>query len=392
MQSGEKVGAGSKLPPQQSEQLGARGSLRQSFSSLIDSMRFAYGKDGLEKQVQELQNRTARGGAELDLLNQKLLDTIVSAGSDVDPQNLLDLASQIGGFAKMAIEQTKEKMVKKASADLSDEQARFSSEETKLRKSLEAFLVSSPFQVMDKVVNVKLVDGAYEARASYTCAENVRYEYSYDTKASKVLGKEFRLSTFEKDFKVAVSLGKNWLRRDQVPDLERVDQYVLASAEASESHLIAIFRHQEKNSNLKIVCSKVDSHSSLSVEYSDDQKTVDITGTPSLNKFLDAEPVESTMERLWLAIIELDPFRAQLTKLVSDGRDVLERLEAFDFLAKSWRVISSRILEELKKSGGKGSPEDDEGGLSENYVREKISSLGDNSATLLQDLKLAPTP
>ncbi len=158
--------------------------------------------------------------------------------------------------------------------------------------------------VLDKVLSVKLIDGAYEARGAYRCADDIQYQFSYDTKKSRVFSKEFRLSTFEKDFRVPISLGKTWLRRDQVPDYERIDQYALISAESSETNLIVIFKHLEKESRLRVVYSKHDSHSSLSIAYTDSQRTVDITSTPSLNRFLDSGPLEKTMERLWLSIIE----------------------------------------------------------------------------------------
>ena len=232
--------------------------------------------------------------------------------------------------------------------------------------------------ILDKVLSVRLLEGAYEAKGAYRCADDVQYEFSYDTKKSRVFSKEFRLSSFEKDFRVPISLGKTWLRRDQVPDYERIDQYALVSAESSETNLIVIFKHLEKESRLRVVFSKHDSHSTLSIVYSDGQKTVDITATPSLNRFLDSEPLEKTMERLWLAIIDLENYKSGVTKLVSEEVNVLdEKLDCFEFFASAWKVIAPRMIQEMKAAGDSQSSSDDR--LTVPYALERIGLLGENA-------------
>ena len=210
-------------------------------------------------------------------------------------------------------------------------------------------------------------------------------EFSYDTKKSRVFSKEFRLSTFERDFRVPISIGKTWLRRDQVPDYERIDQYALVSAESSDSNLIVIFKHLEKDSSLRVVYSKHDSHASLSIVYSDSQRKVDITSTPSLNRFLDSEPLERTMERLWLSIIDLENYKVGLTKLISDDVNLLDKLDCFEFFAKSWRLIAPKVIQEMKSSVD--SPANDEK-LTVSFALERVGLLGENADPILEILEL----
>jgi hypothetical protein len=179
-------------------------------------------------------------------------------------------------------------------------------------------------------------------------------------------------------------VGKTWLRRDQVPDYERIDQYALVSAESSETNLIVLFKHAEKDSQLKVVYSKHDSHSSLSIVYSDGQRSVDITSTPSLNRFLDSEPLERTMERVWLSIIDLENYKVGLTKLVSDEVSTLERLDCFEFFAKSWKIIAPRVIQEMKSSKDDAS----EDRLNVPFVLERVGMLGENADSILEILEL----
>jgi hypothetical protein len=386
MQSDGKLVSPAATAPQasQTEETTSR-AIKQSFTSLTDAMRFAYHKEQLQDKISEMDEKSKKGLSDLEEINAKIESLVKSLNGEIPQESLDELATQISGFSHLAIEQTKAKVQQKDDAQLSDLRSQLDTEVTKTRQSIVAFIASSPFMILDKVISVKLIDGAYDARGVYRCTEGIQYEFSYDTKNSRVFSKEFRLSTFEKDFRVPISLGKTWLRRDQVPDYERVDQYALISAESSESSLIVVFKHLEKESRLRVVYSKHDSHSSLSIVYADSQKSVDITGTPSLNRFLATQPFEKTMERIWLAIIDLENYKSGLTKLVSDEVNVLDdKLDCFEFFAKSWRIIAPRMIQEMKSAGD--SPTDDR--LTVQFALERIGLLGENADPVLEILDL----
>jgi hypothetical protein len=387
MQSDGKLIVSPAAQQQQQQDLQNSRILKQSFTSLLDAMRFAYQKEQLENKVSEIEAKSKKGLADLDDLNGKI-ETLIKGLSDEVPRESLDeLSGQISGFSHLAIEQAKAKVEQKNGSQLGELHSQLDSEITKTRQSIEAFIATSPFMILDKVLTVKLVDGAYEAKGAYRCSDDIQYEFSYDTKKSRVFSKEFRLSTFEKDFRVPISLGKTWLRRDQVPDYERIDQYALLSAESSETSLIVVFKHLEKESRLKVVYSKHDSHSSLSVMYADSQKTVDITSTPSLYRFLDTEPLEKTMERLWLAVLDLENFKSGVTKLVSEEVNVLgDKLDCFEFFAKSWRIIAPRIIQEMKNAGETQNSTDER--LTVPFAMERIGLLGENAEPILEILDL----
>ncbi|MGI0092059.1 MAG: hypothetical protein ACREBS_10145 [Nitrososphaerales archaeon] len=329
----------------------------------------------------------------LDGLNERIAELIRSLSTRLDQECVKDLGNQISSFSLLAIEQTKNTLNGKIKAELDTQQSDLDAERTKMFMSLEAFIATSPFPIRDKISKVKLIDGAYEARGTYGCAQNIQYEVTYDTKKSRILSRELRLSTFEKDIKIPISLGKTWLRKEQVPEYERVDQYFLESAEAAESSLIAIFKHAEKDAKLKLVYSRIDHHSSLTVEYADAQKSIEITATPGLNKFLESTLLERAMERLWLAIVELENNNMSgLSKLQSDGQDVLEKLDSFSFFAKSWKLVAPKVAMEIKamadaREGNSNSTSPEER-LSEAFVREKLASLGKDGTTLLETLGL----
>ncbi len=360
--------------------------LKRTFSSLVDAMKSAQRKEQLEEKILEIQETSRRSLASLEGLNKRITELIRSLAPSVEQQLVTELENQIVSFSMLAVDQTKAKLNEKIKAELDMQQSDLSSERTKTFKSIEAFIATKPFPIRDKTTKVRFVDGAYEARGSYNCTEEIQYEVTFDTKKSRLLGRELKLSMFDRDIKVPVSLGKSWLRKEQVPDYERIDQYFLESAESAENSLILIFRHTEKDAKLKMIYSKINHHSSLSVEYADTQKSVEITSTPGLNKFLDSEPLERAMERIWLSINEVENEMSGLAKLSSDGKDVLEKLDCFPFFAKSWKMLSPKIAAEIKSN--REGPNSEEK-LSEAYVRDKLAPLGKEAAIMIETLGIA---
>lgn len=360
--------------------------LKRTFVCIVDAMKSANKKDELEAKILEVQSASKRSFSSLEDLNKRMAEMIRSLAPTVDQELVKELERQVASFSVLAIEQTKHKLSEKIQNDLKNLQSDLSSERTKTFKNLEAFIATRPFPIQDHITKVKFVEGTYEARGSYTCTDNIQYEISYDTKKSRLLTSELKVSSFEKDIKIPVLLGKSWLRKDPVPDYERLDQYSLESAESSDNNLIVIFKNEEKDAKIRLVYSRINHHQSLSVEYADSAKTVDITSNPGLNKFLGSEPLERAMERLWLTVSELENNMSGLTKLVSDGADILEKLDCLQFFAKSWKMLSPKFASELKAYRG-GLNADEK--LSEAFVRERLAPLGNESVVMLESLGLS---
>ena len=174
------------------------------------------------------------------------------------------------------------------------------SEKTKTYKSIESFLSTSPIPVLEAVIRQKFSDGVYSARCNYRCANDIRYEFSLDTKKSSIFAQEFKISSLGYEVKLPISLGKSWLKKRPIPEYERLDQYVLSESEATEGHLIANFAHPERESQVRVVYSKQKGPSSplLEINYKDREKNVHIIHEPGLNRFLKTESALKAMDRM----------------------------------------------------------------------------------------------
>jgi hypothetical protein len=369
-------------------------SVRQSFSSLVDAMRCLRRSRELDNDIEEARTLAKSKMASLDARIVEISRSIDGLKESLGEARAQELSKKILGFSTTAFDQMKEKINEETEKQVQQLIADSKSEKTKTIRNLEAFLATSPFSFLDRSVEVEKKEAAYGATASYRCPADIEYQFSLDTKASPFFRGQFRITQLDRSLRVPIGLGKSWLRKDPVPDFEDLDSYVVQKSNATDTSLIAEFVDLEKNSDLKGVYTRQGTHTSLTLHYSNGNKSVDISADPSLNAQLDSEAFVRVMEKLWLATNDLEGRKISLTRLYCDGKDVLEGLECDDFIKKSWLVIAPRIKDALKANSSVeskmkllGEPFD------ERIVREKLRSLGDDGQEIAASLELAaPAP
>ena len=94
-----------------------------------------------------------------------------------------------------------------------------------------------------------------------------------------------------------VGLGKS-VKKDPVPDFHNLEQYVLKSAEATETSLVVDCAAEDDEEQIKLVYTRHGSRVSLSLTFSQGGKSVDVTSEPSLNAHLDSDKFIRLMERI----------------------------------------------------------------------------------------------
>jgi len=348
-----------------------------------------------EDKIREVEETNKRRMIALEKLQEEITRVLLALQDSLGKELAGNLEKQVSSLSLVAIDLTRKKIEEGYSTELKDNQLALESEMTKTFKSVEAFLATLPFALLDKSIDLKLLNGAYAANVRYNCANNIQFEFSIDCKRSTLLNKEFTLSSVEGKIRVPISLGKSWLKKAPVPDYEGLDHYVLSAAEVTEPHLAATYVYPEKSSKISMISSKRDSHASLTVEYLAPDTRINITSDPALNKFLDSEQIGKSSEVLWRAILELEDYKTHLVKLVSDGKGVVEerKLDVKQFLAKAWGIIGPEVEAALRAGGSVGEGDVDSSGreevLDRTFVRQKITSLGESGNALLVSLRLS---
>jgi hypothetical protein len=308
------------------------------FTDLVDAVRYS---QNWELSIKEQTETKARAGRHLKELEE--LASRISAAFDglhLDAEDSESLSRKINEFAALAIQQAKDRVKAKLKAALDDSSSESRSEESKAKKSLESYLAATPFSVIDEEVSLELHDGSYSVTAKYKCAGEIEFEFLLNTASSPLFRSELMFSSVQKGIKLPVRLGKTWLRKELVPDFERLDVYGLSKARASKNHLTATFVNHETNSVVNLVFSRSGNESFVTIEYSDDKGKVDVTGEAALSKHLDLPLMKRATDRLADTIVGLGKDKLQLSKLENGGVDVLATLDCLGFIQRAVAVLA----------------------------------------------------
>lgn len=327
------------------------------FTELVNAVRYSENwaesvekekaaRQNAEKQFHELDELVARISASFD-------------GSELDKEYLASLLKTVPEFVSAASKQVREKLEIKLKEILEKFSAESNSEKLKAVKSLESYLSVTPLPVLDEEVSLELTDGSYAAYARYSCPEEIEYEFLLNTASSSLLRSQFSLAHFKKGAKMPVRLAKTWIKKQPVPDYEKLADYYLSKALASRNHITAKFMNDETEATIGIVYSRSNNESFITVEYSDAHGKVDVTGEPALNNHLDIAFLKESMGKLLHEVSGLDSDKLKLTKLEYSGIDVLGTMDCYGFMQRVAKVMvqSPEIMAAIRKLDGASAAE-----------------------------------
>jgi hypothetical protein len=345
------------------------------FTEMADAVRYSQNWGRSTKEQDEAKAGASAQLGELDELASRISKACADLQPDVEDST--GLSRKINEFAALAIQQTKDRVKAKLKATLEDLAAESRSEESKAKRSLESYLAVAPLPVIDEEISLELADSSYSAKAEYRCPGEIEYEFLLNTAGSQHFRGEFTFAGVRKGVKLPVRLGKTWLRKEPVPDFEKLDDYTLSKARASKNHLEAAFVNHETVSTVDLVFSRSGSDSFVTIEYSDDKGRVDVTGEAALSKHLDLGLMKGAAGRLLDAIMDLRKDKLQLNKLESAGEDVLTTLDCAGFMRKAVLVLlqSKESMEAMSKVNPK-------------LAIEKLKLLGPDGTKIIETLGL----
>jgi len=345
------------------------------FTKLVDAVRYS---QNWERTINEQAEARAKAVKQLEELEE--LPARISAafgGLHLAPEDSERLSKKINEFAALAIQQARERAQANLKEALERSASESRSEESKAKKSLESFLASTPLPVIDEEVSLELTDSSYTATAEYRCAGEIEYEFLLNTARSSLFRSGLMFSGLQKGVRLPVRLGKTWLRKEPVPDFEKLDDYALSKGRASKNHLTASFINHQTNAAVGLIFSRSGNESFVTVEYADDNGKVDVTGEAALNKHLDLPSIKRASGQLADAIVALNREKLQLGKLESGGKDVLATLDCLGFMQ---RAVTAMATSKESMNAIKG--------VDPKMAMERLELLGPSGSKMMETLGL----
>jgi hypothetical protein len=357
-------------------------STKSFFTDLVDAVTYS------QAWMQSTEEQTAyRERAEKQLGELEELSSRIAAnfeGLQIDREYSEPLSKVINEFADAAIRQQTEKLNSKLREWIKESSAASDAERLKAVRGLESYLATTPLPVMDEEVVLELSNSSYTTSVEYKCSGKIEYVFQLNTANSPLFRSEFTPSAVHKGIKLPVRLGKAWLRKEAVPDFEKLDAYVLSTARASKNHLVAKFANPDTGSSVGIVFSRSGKDSFVTAEYTDGKGKVDVTGEPALSKHLDLDSLKAAMNQLLDAISQLKKEKLKLDHLEVQGKDVLASLDCLGFMQQATAVIvqSNEAIEDIRRHDAK-------------VAKDRLKLIGPSGAAIFDALGIparAPKP
>jgi hypothetical protein len=363
--------------------LDASASLKQTLTHLFDAARHSSRAKELEGAASKAESDLMEELNRLEAHIEEVTNLLGSMGAGTEGA-VKDLSRQVEEFLETAKLQAVEKLEKRANAEVGELRESAAAERDRALKSLESYLASEPLPVVDSAVYIRLSEGIYEAKSTHQCEGGMKYDFRLATQNSPLFGKEFHLSQLDYELRIPVRLSRTLLKKESVPGFERLDQYVLATAEASAGKVRANFEKEGNGAKFKIMTSGLESDGFVGIEYTDQAQQVNVMTDPSLGSHLDLEAIKRAMGELGSGLTDLSSKKLALLRLSLGGEDVLSRLDCEEVLKVVLKVMGPVYQATIRKISN--GTFDDLPDLTIDFIRERLKVLGGSSSAVASAL------
>ncbi|HEV2138008.1 MAG TPA: hypothetical protein VGR53_04140 [Nitrososphaerales archaeon] len=366
----------------------AAASLKQTLTHLFDAVRFAEHARQLEESARSTEGDLETSLSKLEARTEELTNLLASMKEESESV-LKELSKQLEGFLVTAKDQAKSKLQRKAIQELEDDRSIASSERDKALKSLEAYFASDPLPVIENIAQVRLSEELYEGRSRCECEGGIKYDFRLAAQNSKLFHQPLTLSDLGHEIKVPVRFSKALLGKTRVPGFERLDQYVLSSAESSGGRLRATFNKSGNGSKMKVITSGDKDDGFVGLEYSDQVQSVNVMNDPSLVAYVDLEALKKAAAELVGELTDLSKRKVALLRFSLNEEAALDDINYREILQTVLTVMGPTYKESVKKIAAGTPAPNTNGELTLQFIQERLKTLGGElSKSVAQSLGL----
>ena len=363
----------------------ASASLRQTVTHLFDAVKYSNHARELEVAAKEAESNLEMELSKLESQTDEIRN-LLSRMEGETSEHIRELSVQLEEFLATAASQAKSKMERTTKEELEEHRRMAEVEKDKALKSLEAYLASDPLPVVESMVNVKLNDGIYEALARYECDGGMKYDFRLASQNSGLFHRELELSRLGYELRVPVRFSRAILKKERVPGFERLDQYVLATAETSGGKIRANFQKVGNGAKLKVVTSGSGESDFVGLEYSDAAEAVNVMNDPALSALVDIAVLRKAAGEIVSGMSDLAKKKVALLRLTLNGEEPLDSLDYERILDLVLKVLGPPYRSVVTALSKGGQAKEASEGLTVEFIQDRIRVLGKKSASVAQAL------
>ncbi len=329
------------------------------------------------------------------------VDTAISiaVASSKERETIAKYADRSKEFFNKFIEESKTKLSDEIIKEIAQLEKKIEEACEENRKFLESLFIYDPIPIVGEKYTIKAIEKGYSAKVKINYVGGISSFFQIASSESPFWRNHVRARDFVKDIQIPARLKKPFLKKELVPDIVNINDFIIVDLALSNKELEVVFR---KRLDIKAEAFrlKMKLEKEFSVEVSEREEDGTermVEDIPELKNELDY----SRLQELGLKIIEktkyLYPKKQKLETILLEEKDVFEENFIFELMQKV-AVIFAPTIAKIRKHSPSGEElslksEDEHGERHEIYlkkseIKNKLDEIGDKGKTLSELLDI----
>ena len=298
-------------------------------------------------------------------------------------------------FLKKYIEDGKVKFSDEVFKEISDYEKKVNSADKDNRATLESFFVQDPLPIIYRNFIIKAAKDGFSAKVKVDFEGDISAIYGIMTSQVPFWNRTVRVSDFVKGIEMPARMKKRLLKKEEVPDIVGIDDYLLTDVFQLGTELEIVIRKKQDAESERFRL-KMDFKDGFNIEvYHAGEKEVEkyIQAVPALNSILNIAKLRELGDKIIGRVNTLYPKKRSMESLQFNHKDVFEDNQIYELMQKVAEINAPTIAQIKKHSPSTEElslkVEDDSGKRSEIYlkksqVKEKLGRIKEKGDRLLK--------
>ena len=319
--------------------------------------------------------------------------------SSKEQETLVKYADQSKEYFNKFIEESKKKFSDEILKEIVQIEKKIKEASEENRKILESFFIYDPIPIVDEKYTIRATEKGYSAKLKIDCDSGISSIFHIASSESPFWRNYVRARDFVKDVQIPARMKKPFLKKELVPEIVNINDFIIVDIVLSDKELEVVFR---KRLDIKAEAFrlKMKIEKEFLVEVSEKEENGiqrSIDDIPELKN----EMNYLRLQELGLKIIEktkyLYPKKQKLETILLEEKDVFEENLVFELMQKVALIFAPTIAD-IKKHSPSGEElslksEDEHGTRHEIYlkrseIKDKLDEIGDKGKTLSEVLDI----
>ena len=323
------------------------------------------------------------------------IDGAVSGSKE--KETIIKYADRSKEFLKNFIEESKKKFSDETAGEISQFEKKIKEADEENRKVLETFFIYDPLPIIDKKYTVRIKEIGYSAKVRVECAGGISCLFNIASPENHFWKYHVRARDFIKGIEIPARMKKPFLKKDLVPEIVSLDDFLLCDLEVSDKELEVVFRRRQEI-RAEQFRFKMTFNDEFPVEISHAEENgveQNIIAVPELKDQLNVLRLQELGKKIAGETNNLYIKKQRLETILFEERDVFEENLIYELMQKVAGIFAP-TLAEIKKHSPSGEElslksEDEHGTRHEIYLKrsevsDKLDVIGEKGKKIFEIL------